>query len=115
MNHVLKKEADLHALWSFLIYLVAPHFQKFPLEAQLVESSLFILDGMLLGRTLVEASGCLSVIKLVNTLHIPFSGYDAGEKKRIPAWCDRVIYRDNRSAPVSDSSLECPVVTSILL
>lgn len=43
------------------------------------------------------------------------AGYDAGEKKRIPAWCDRVIYRDNRSAPVSDSSLECPVVSSVLL
>ncbi|XP_011655531.1 type I inositol polyphosphate 5-phosphatase 12 isoform X2 [Cucumis sativus] len=43
------------------------------------------------------------------------AGYDAGEKKRIPAWCDRVIYRDNRSAPVSESSLDCPVVSSVLL
>ncbi|KAF5452812.1 hypothetical protein F2P56_027775 [Juglans regia] len=42
------------------------------------------------------------------------AGYDSGEKKRIPAWCDRVIYRDNRSASVSDCSLECPVVSSIL-
>ncbi|XP_023545043.1 type I inositol polyphosphate 5-phosphatase 12-like isoform X1 [Cucurbita pepo subsp. pepo] len=43
------------------------------------------------------------------------AGYDAGEKKRIPAWCDRVIYRDTRSAPVTESSLECPVVSSVLL
>ncbi|XP_062026757.1 type I inositol polyphosphate 5-phosphatase 12 isoform X2 [Rosa rugosa] len=42
------------------------------------------------------------------------AGYDAGEKKRIPAWCDRIIYRDNRSAPVSECSLECPVVSAIL-
>lgn len=42
------------------------------------------------------------------------SGYDSGEKKRIPAWCDRILYRDNRSSSVSECSLECPIVTSIL-
>ncbi|XVE76660.1 hypothetical protein DITRI_Ditri12bG0191800 [Diplodiscus trichospermus] len=43
------------------------------------------------------------------------AGYDSGEKKRIPAWCDRVIYRDNRSGTMSECSLECPIVSSILM
>ncbi|XP_051118075.1 type I inositol polyphosphate 5-phosphatase 12-like isoform X2 [Andrographis paniculata] len=40
-------------------------------------------------------------------------GYDSGEKKRIPAWCDRVLYRDNRSFPLEQCSLVCPIVASI--
>ncbi|KAK9288500.1 hypothetical protein L1049_016959 [Liquidambar formosana] len=42
------------------------------------------------------------------------AGYDSGEKKRIPAWCDRILYRDSRSSSATECSLECPVVTSIL-
>ncbi|KAF8086041.1 hypothetical protein N665_0636s0013 [Sinapis alba] len=42
-------------------------------------------------------------------------GYDSGEKKRIPAWCDRVIYRDTRTSPESECSLDCPVVASIMM
>ncbi|XP_042501597.1 type I inositol polyphosphate 5-phosphatase 12-like isoform X2 [Macadamia integrifolia] len=41
-------------------------------------------------------------------------GYDSSEKKRIPAWCDRILYRDSRLASVSECSLECPVVSSIV-
>ncbi|KAL6634390.1 hypothetical protein ACP70R_027061 [Stipagrostis hirtigluma subsp. patula] len=43
------------------------------------------------------------------------SGYDSSEKRRIPAWCDRILYRDSRSSPEIESSLECPVVCSISL
>ena len=42
-------------------------------------------------------------------------GYDSGEKKRIPAWCDRVIYRDTQASPFSESNLQCPVVSSVIM
>uniref|UniRef100_A0A0D9VFY9 Inositol polyphosphate-related phosphatase domain-containing protein n=1 Tax=Leersia perrieri TaxID=77586 RepID=A0A0D9VFY9_9ORYZ len=43
------------------------------------------------------------------------SGYDSSEKRRIPAWCDRILYRDSRVSSVSECSLNCPVVSSVAL
>ena len=57
---------------------------------------------------------CTALEKLrLSVLYPP--GYDSGEKKRIPAWCDRVIYRDTQSSPFSQSNLQCPVVSSVIM
>ncbi|KAM3250471.1 hypothetical protein P3S67_022884 [Capsicum chacoense] len=45
---------------------------------------------------------------------IGLAGYDSGEKKQIPAWCDKILYRDSRSTSAFTCSLDCPVVSSVL-
>ncbi|KAF3637707.1 hypothetical protein FXO38_23598 [Capsicum annuum] len=37
-----------------------------------------------------------------------------GEKKQIPAWCDRILYRDSCSTLAFRCSLDCPIISSVL-
>ncbi|KAE8722418.1 hypothetical protein F3Y22_tig00013960pilonHSYRG00012 [Hibiscus syriacus] len=72
------------------------------------------VDNVWLPRAPLDSS-CGTMLDLCNpNLHVR-AGYDSREKKRIPAWCDRVIYRDNRAGPTGECNLECPIVSSTLL
>ncbi|KAF5959225.1 hypothetical protein HYC85_000434 [Camellia sinensis] len=117
LEAVNRRNADFDHVYRTMIFSRPSNL--FNAAAAGVSSSIQMLCGVnAMGINSVEGIPELSqadMVVFLGDFNYRLDGYDSGEKKRIPAWCDRILYRDSRSTSVSSCGSDCPVVSSISL